>query len=220
LTDKIIANPKLTMAECIFVFNRISNNKEFVSLKNFREWVNSYGNEELKPLINVNAKLAPEVAEKISIDELSVPLAIKKLLEEMRDYGFNYIEDALKLYIEETIIELSENISPPDIIQPLSITNLQRWFSVLNIPVGIEDIHEIKNWLLENNLMVEYKETRSSGVVISFVIDCNKMWSTIMSLYEIPVESSELSGSTFTELTHSIQYTILQAKLDSIKKVM
>eukprot|EP00826_Nyctotherus_ovalis_P052384 TRINITY_DN6629_c0_g1_i6.p1 TRINITY_DN6629_c0_g1~~TRINITY_DN6629_c0_g1_i6.p1 ORF type:complete len:235 (+),score=34.07 TRINITY_DN6629_c0_g1_i6:840-1544(+) len=219
--DKVVTSPKLTMAECIFIFNKISASKEFLTLRDFREWVKVYGNGELKPLINLNVKLVPDLANKVSADELSIPLAVKKLIEEMREYGLNHIEDALEQFISETQAQLSENLSPPKISRPLSFTNLQRLFSVLNIPTGIEDAHELKNWLLENELLAEYEETDASGIVVSFVVDAEKMWNCVVGLYEVPsVEvSSELAGSSFKELAESIKYTILQTKLNGTRKV-
>ena len=224
MIDTIIVEPKLTSAERLFLFRKVSESKESIPLDAFVRWIDKCAKKRLKPLINLNVKLNSEFGNSAETSqEAKIPLVIKKLVEEMREYGLQHVKDGFDEYVSESIAELSKKKEYVRKEKAISLTNFQRFLSVLNIDgTAVEDLHELRNWLLENSLAERYVILGAPEIGIEIIINSDKIWNALIELYKIPSTDfrPELSGTTPEELNKSIKESILRKKLNGIGKVI
>lgn len=206
------------------MFKRISNSQDHIPVELFINWLEKYGNKTFKPLINLNIKLNPLFGENNEPSENSpanIPLILKKLIEEVNNYGTKYIRESFQQFVTETMENLDKTKQFPKGIKLISLTNLQKFFASLNLGNTVEDIHELKNWLLDNQLAERQVILVNNEVDIEIIINSDNLWEAFLNLFtENSVQfKNSLVGTTSEELLRSIRDHILKKKLQSIHKV-
>ncbi len=223
MVDGATKSSPLTSSEKVFLFRKASQEKEAIPAELFVLWLDKYSTKKYKPLINLNVRLLGDSFRTAAAPENKVPLLIRRLVEEMHDYGQSHVEDAFSLYVAQSTAQfLTRKDRPPHAIEkPLLLTNLERLFSVLGTPAAIEDLHEIKIWLMENDLAERYVVAGEAEIEIEVVIKAKELWAKLMEMLRqqtVP-EGKRLDGNTPDEVVQSMKVALIKKKLTAIESV-